>query len=99
MSDRHAGFARSQAGKRRRRAVLERDGWRCVRCGLFGQRLEVDHVTPLEAGGDHSMDNLQTLCRVCHLEKTRGELTSRHVEGQDEWSAWLRQSRYRRGRG
>ena len=31
--------------------VMERDGWRCRRCGKAG-RLEVDHVVPLARGGD-----------------------------------------------
>ena len=56
-----------------RRAVLERDGWRCRKCGRAG-RLEVDHVVPLKRGGDPlALDNLQALCRACHIEKTRRE--------------------------
>ena len=58
-----------------RRAVFERDGFRCVKCGRAG-RLECDHVTPLQAepGQDpYDMTNLQTLCRSCHIEKTRAE--------------------------
>ena len=51
-----------------RRAVFERDGWRCVECGRAG-RLEVDHVQPLHKGGDPwALDNLQSLCRRCHIE-------------------------------
>ena len=58
-----------------RRAVFERDGWRCVMCGKAG-RLECDHVTPLqrEPGQDpYDMNGLKSLCRSCHLEKTAGE--------------------------
>ena len=56
-----------------RRAVFERDGYRCRACGLPG-RLECDHVQPLRRGGDPwDMDNLQSLCRACHIEKTRRE--------------------------
>ena len=58
-----------------RRAVFERDGWRCVECGKAG-RLEVDHVTPMqrEPGQDPFDPNgLQTLCRSCHIEKTATE--------------------------
>ena len=58
-----------------RRAVFERDGFRCVRCGRAG-RLECDHITPLqrEPGQDHwDINGLQTLCRTCHIEKTRRE--------------------------
>ena len=58
-----------------RRAVLERDGYRCVECGRAG-RLECDHVVPLQRdpGQDpYDPNSLQTLCRACHIEKTRGE--------------------------
>ena len=58
-----------------RRAVFERDGYRCVMCGRAG-RLEVDHVSPLqrEPGQDpYDPNGLQTLCRACHIEKTRRE--------------------------
>ena len=56
-----------------RRAVLERDGWRSRKCGRAG-RLEVDHVVPLKRGGDAwALNNLQTLCRACHLAKTATE--------------------------
>lgn len=36
--------------QRTRQAVLERDGHRCVACGV---RFEVDHVVPLAAGGSN----------------------------------------------
>ena len=53
--------------------VLDRDGWRCVKCGRYG-RMECDHIKPLEDGGDvYTLTNLQALCRGCHIEKTRQE--------------------------
>ena len=58
-----------------RRRVCARDGWRCVKCGKAG-RLEADHITPLqrEPGQDpFDINGLQTLCRACHIEKTRRE--------------------------
>ena len=58
-----------------RRVVFRRDSWRCVKCGKAG-RLEADHITPLqrEPGQDpYDINGLQTLCRVCHTEKTRRE--------------------------
>ena len=58
-----------------RRAVFERDGWRCVQCGRVG-RLEADHITPLqrEPGQDpYDPNGLQSLCRGCHVEKTSRE--------------------------
>ena len=56
-----------------RRAALDRDGWRCVKCGRAG-RLQVDHIQPLSAGGDgYALSNLQSLCFADHLDKTWGE--------------------------
>ena len=53
-----------------RRAILQRDGYRCRSCGQAG-RLEVDHVTPLNMGGAPlAGSNAQTLCRSCHIDKT-----------------------------
>jgi 5-methylcytosine-specific restriction endonuclease McrA len=51
-----------------RRAVLERDGWKCLACGAT-DALELDHITPKSAGGQPTVDNLQTLCRDCNRLK------------------------------
>ena len=72
--------------------VFERDGWRCVSCGRAG-RLECDHVKPLADGGDPwDMDNLQSLCRGCHVEKTRQEAENRRElpPGGRAWRALVR---------
>ena len=53
-----------------RRRILDRDGWRCQRCGRPG-RLEVHHVRPLFAGGTDDPANLETRCRTCHLSAHR----------------------------
>ena len=70
--------------------VLDRDGWRCQTCGKVG-RLEVDHITPLvDNGAVYDWDNLQTLCRGCHIAKTRaeqlGKPPSREVQ---DWQRYL----------
>ena len=68
-----------------RRAVLNRDGWRCRRCRRYGN--ECDHVTPLDRGGDPwDMANLQTLCRTCHIRKTAAENRKPDPE-RDRWRA------------
>ena len=56
-----------------RRQVLARDGRRCRQCGRAG-RLECDHIRPLRRGGDpYDPENLQAICRACHIAKTAGE--------------------------
>ena len=63
----------SRPWQRLRLKIFERDGWRCVKCGRPG-RLECDHKIPLDQGGDPwNPANLQTLCRGCHIEKSRSE--------------------------
>lgn len=43
-----------------------------------GGLLEVDHITPLaDDGHPTDMTNLQTLCRACHIRKTRVENRTR----------------------
>ena len=62
-----------------RRAVFERDGWRCRKCGKMGA-LECDHIEPILSGGDwFDFDNLQTLCRGCHIRKSAGECRDRVI--------------------
>jgi hypothetical protein len=51
-----------------RELVLARDGHLCQRCGAEGG-LQVDHIHERQHGGDDSLDNLQTLCEICHKMK------------------------------
>jgi len=68
--------------------VFERDGWQCVKCGKRG-RLECDHVVPRQAGGSDNMDNLQTLCRNCHIAKTKEDVGNPDPEGVREWDDYI----------
>lgn len=67
---------RTKIGARLRAMVLERDRFRCVRCGEPASRgaiLHVDHVVPVAQWGDrpgvNDESNLQTLCSTCNLGK------------------------------
>ena len=52
----------------------------CLRQGRYVAGNEVDHIVPLAIGGE-KLDprNLQTLCRMCHQEKTREDRRKGHV--------------------
>ncbi|GGO42316.1 hypothetical protein GCM10012287_02900 [Streptomyces daqingensis] len=72
-SDRKARLPSNWAKLRLR--VLRRDGHRCVHTFSRGQRCiadatDVDHI---KAGDDHSLSNLQSLCREHHKLKTQQE--------------------------
>ncbi|MBF9060639.1 hypothetical protein HKCCSP123_15765 [Rhodobacterales bacterium HKCCSP123] len=63
---------RSGLSLKTRYEVLERDGRRCVICGVSTRHdavLEVDHIVPVAKGGSDDRDNLQTLCFDCNRGK------------------------------
>jgi 5-methylcytosine-specific restriction endonuclease McrA len=59
--------------KKLRIRVLERDGWRCQECGSM-ERLEVHHINRRSQLGGDVMQNLITLCAVCHGKCHGGRL-------------------------
>jgi hypothetical protein len=60
---------------RMRKQVLERDGYACVKCRMtdvehkaaWGRPITIDHKS--KDRSDNSLENLQTLCLVCHGNK------------------------------
>lgn len=51
-----------------RKEVFERDGFKCVYCSSVID-LSIDHKTSVKNGGGDTMDNFQTLCRICNSSK------------------------------
>ena len=51
-----------------RQQVLERDGWKCQNCGS-AKDLHVHHLTKRSRLGNDELDNLITLCAICHLRE------------------------------
>ena len=71
--------------------MFQRDGYRCRRCGGAGA-LECDHIIAQDRGGDpYQLDNLQALCRACHIKKSRGE-RERPDPGREAWHELLARS-------
>lgn len=54
-----------------RKAVILRDGRKCMECGKSNCRLEVHHIKPRRLKGSSTLGNLITLCTKCH-QKTEG---------------------------
>jgi 5-methylcytosine-specific restriction endonuclease McrA len=78
--------SRWRLNRLQRRALLAIFGGRCLACGSASV-LELDHVIPGGAGGSDRIENLQVLCKRCHLEKTRAHASTdyrpRHLRGRD----------------
>lgn len=81
-----------------RRAVVARDGNKCVSCGkpgdvnhLLRSTLEVNHIVPRVGKGygwgcwNHH-DNLETLCHDCHVKVTNAQAAERRA-AQASWVA------------
>lgn len=52
--------------------IFERDGYRCVICGLGrkdGVTIHADHIKPKDKGGKATVSNGQTLCSTHNLRK------------------------------
>jgi len=76
-----SNFRDTMRWKRLRARVRRRDPL-CVECLSRGDTAvteEVDHVVPVSGGGAvWSLENLQGLCRQCHIQKTTAENRQRH---------------------
>jgi 5-methylcytosine-specific restriction endonuclease McrA len=65
----HKAIRNSGAYRTWRRAVLERDGHRCVQCGAT-EPLNADHIKPFATFPELRLDvsNGRTLCEPCHRQ-------------------------------
>ena len=80
----------SQRWRAVRRHVLERDNRICQGCGAQLGLAEVDHIKPVSQGGaEFDPDNLQTLCRRCHIRKSTTERGSVPDPERERWKTYL----------
>ena len=71
----------------KRNAVFDEKGESCNFCGVTrqqhkddcGRDLDLHHIIPERAGGEHTVENLLPVCRDCHqtLEHTQGKALAR----------------------
>jgi hypothetical protein len=52
--------------RKRREERINADSGMCVFCKSSGSRLTVQHVTYRRAGGGETLEDLRTLCSLCH---------------------------------
>jgi 5-methylcytosine-specific restriction endonuclease McrA len=62
--------ARKKISTKQRRELIEAHGGCCAHC-QGTDRLEIDHILPVSAGGRSNIENLQVLCFTCNREKGR----------------------------
>lgn len=67
---------------KRRRAIYERDGWRCFWCGadlkeVVSRHRGLDHIWPRSRGGTHHSDNLLTSCTPCNSRRSNWKPSER----------------------
>ncbi len=94
MSRHHRHRERGYVPPFLRLCVLDRADYACESCGTRGRKLESDHIIPVADGGETTMENLQALCRDCHLAKTRRE--SGTSEATIEWTQFANRSDFER---
>lgn len=56
---------RTKVSATKRKRILERDNYACAFCGK-NKGLEIDHITPVIAGGTSEESNLRVLCESCN---------------------------------
>ena len=61
---------RAKVTNKIRFSIYKRDGYRCKKCGIKTNDLEIDHIFPISKGGKTTYDNLQTLCKSCNMKKS-----------------------------
>lgn len=69
-----------------RKAIFDRDGWRCIECGSKTD-LEISHALPVTEGGGNEESNLRTICALCKVltdnMSTREKGRDVHSEGDE----------------
>lgn len=55
--------------KKIRQFIFKRDNYKCLCCGSKNN-LSIDHIKPINKGGENKISNLQTLCRSCNSKKS-----------------------------
>lgn len=54
-----------------RNVVFSRDKGCCANCGNCSEDWQADHITPVHKGGGGCyLENFQTLCKRCHIDKS-----------------------------
>ena len=80
-----------RAYRRIMKRVLERDDWRCQRCGPL-ENVHIHRRIKHSRQGNDALGNLETLCANCHMEK-HGQLNYSTPAAWDPHSLKVRSRR------
>jgi 5-methylcytosine-specific restriction endonuclease McrA len=75
---------------KRKKECFERDDYKCQDCNSPFV-LDAHHIIRRSRGGSDDLDNLVTLCRICH--------SRRHTEHQVRWTPGLKEAREAAAKG
>gem|GEM_PF-6042078 len=84
------GIVEDKAPRPVRRAVYERDHYTCRDCGRVGTPgtragdIQAFHLVAVRSGGDHSVDNMITLCTACRRRRDRSRRGYARVRREQE---------------
>lgn len=57
-----------------RKALFTKEYGYCRSCGVYDEEWQADHIIPVQLGGGAcDISNFQTLCVMCHKEKTQSQ--------------------------
>ena len=67
--------------QRWRKAIFQRDDYRCLDCGERGGELNADHIFPFSKYPRlrFMLENGQTLCKNCHKQKTKMDYDKKYI--------------------
>ena len=82
-----------------RLVIVSRSGGICEREGCENEAREIDHIVPVASGGTNDEDNLQNICRICHVEKTGTDIKGIRKADRLAGKAGQLARRKRRGKG
>jgi len=86
-------FNRSRSGHWRelREKILERDGHECAVCS-HTEGLQIHHIIPRRFGGTHEINNLTTVCRLCHGAIDRIIIILKNKNKDFDIEKWFKQN-------
>lgn len=93
---RNRGVIDTSVGSRRsiptskRKEILERDGYSCVRCPRHADNyaLQLHHIIPKSHGGIDEDSNFAMLCEPCHLDAHCGDFSKGKIAYEDKDEFW-----------